>query len=404
MKALYIEPFSGLSGDMFLGSLCGLLDAYDEILDLPEKLNLPDGRIEIKPTEKNGIVCKQIRVIDLNEKSESSEHHHHHDESESDHHHGHHHHHRHLRDIIKIIDEAAIAAGAKQIAREIFQFIGEAESQVHDIPIEKIHFHEISAVDSIIDIIGCAVLLERLEISKAYCDPICVGYGMVSTQHGRLPIPAPATAKLLYGMPTYKGDEEGERATPTGAAILKYLNPVFVPPEIAIEESAYGPGQKEFFAPNVLRLSIGTVSGQLDSLFSVETNLDDCPPESLGSQFQDRLKEAGAIDFTISPVTMKKGRPGFCLSVLAPKAQLGAVCDAILENTSAIGVRYFPVERKILKRTEESRTTPFGEFRIKTVTTPSGKSRSKIESDDLERASLEHGIPVTELRRKLENL
>ena len=407
MKVLYIEPFSGLSGDMFLGSLCGLLDAYDEILELPEKLNLPDGRIEINPTEKNGIVCKQIRVVDLNENSESSEHHHHHhhhNKSESDHHHGHHHHHRHLSDIIKIIDEAAIAAEAKQIAREIFQFIGEAESQVHDIPIEKIHFHEISAVDSIIDIIGCAVLLERLEISKAYCDPICVGYGMVTTQHGRLPVPAPATAKLLYGMPTYKGNEEGERVTPTGAAILKYLNPVFASTEIAIDESAYGPGQKEFIAPNVLRLSIGTVSRQPDSLFSVETNLDDCPPESLGYQFQDRLKEAGAIDFTISPVTMKKGRPGFCLNALAPKAQLETVCDAILENTSAIGVRYFPVERKILERTEEYWTTPFGEFRIKTVTTPSGKSRSKIEADDLERASREHGIPVTELRRKLENL
>ncbi|MCH2613291.1 MAG: nickel pincer cofactor biosynthesis protein LarC, partial [Opitutales bacterium] len=338
------------------------------------------------------------------ESSEHPHHHHHHNKSESDHHHGHHHHHRHLSDIIKIIDEAAIAAEAKQIAREIFQFIGEAESQVHDIPIEKIHFHEISAVDSIIDIIGCAVLLERLEISKAYCDPICVGYGMVSTQHGRLPVPAPATAKLLYGMPTYKGNEEGERVTPTGAAILKYLNPVFASTEIAIVESAYGRGLKEFIAPNVLRLSIGTVSRQADSLFSLETNLDDCPPESLGSQFQDRLKEAGAIDFTISPVTMKKGRPGCCLNALAPKAQLETVCDAILENTSAIGVRYFPVERKILERTEEYWTTPFGEFRIKTVTTPSGKSRSKIEADDLERWSREHGIPVTELRRKLENL
>lgn len=414
MKALYIEPFSGLSGDMFLGSLCGLLDAYDEIIDLPGKLNLPDGRIEITPTEKNGIVCKQIRVIDLNESSKSTDHDHqshqhdhHHDDSDSGHHHGHHHHHhrhhRHLSDILKIIEDASIAPGAKRIAKEIFHFIGEAESQVHDIPIEKIHFHEISAVDSIIDIIGCAVLLERLEIGETYCDPICVGYGMVSTQHGRLPVPAPATAKLLYGMPTYKGDEEGERVTPTGAAILKYLNPIFASPKIAIETSAHGPGQKSFIAPNVLRLSIGEVAGERESLFSIETNLDDCPPESLGGSFQDRLKEAGAIDFTISPVTMKKGRPGFCLSVLTPKEQLDAVCNAILENTTAIGVRYFPVERKILERAEERRETPYGSFRIKTVTTPSGKSRSKIESDDLERASLEHGIPVNELRRKLED-
>ncbi len=416
MKALYIEPFSGLSGDMFLGSLCGLLDAYDDIIDLPGKLNLPDGRIEIAPTEKNGIVCQQIRVIDLNESSKSSDHHHHHHHDEADHghhhndeadqhhhHHHHHHHHRHLSDILKIIGDATIEPGAKRIAKEIFHFIGEAESQVHDIPIEKIHFHEISAVDSIIDIIGCAVLLDRLDIKATYCDPICVGYGMVSTQHGRLPVPAPATAKLLYGMPTYKGEEEGERVTPTGAAILKYLNPTFASPKIAIETSAYGPGQKSFIAPNVLRLSIGEVAGERKSLFSIETNLDDCPPESLGGPFQDRLKEAGAIDFTISPVTMKKGRPGFCLSALAPKDRLDAVCDAILENTTAIGVRYYPVERKILERTEDLRKTPYGEFRIKTVTTPSGKSRSKIESDDLERASLEHGIPVSELRRTLED-
>ena len=420
MNTLYIEPFSGLSGDMFLGALCGLLEAYDDLEGLPQKLNLPDGRVEISSVEKNGIVCRHVNVVDLNEptnvhpdhghKHEHPHHHHKHDEGHShshshDHPHSHvhgSHEHRHLSEIIDLIDNADITDSARKISKEIFQLIGKAESEVHNIPIEKIHFHEISAVDSIIDIVGCAVLIDRLGSLTTYSEPVCVGHGMVDTQHGLLPIPAPATAKLLQGIPCYKGDEKGERVTPTGAAILKYLNPIFESPTLKIDRSAYGPGKKDFIGPNVLRLSLGTISQASSAIYSIETNLDDSSSELLGSDFQAQLLEQGAIDFTLTQALMKKGRPGHLLSALASHEDLESVCDFILENTTAIGIRYYPVSRKILDRTEEAVSTEFGTIRVKTVTTPSGKERRKAEYEDLSRVAKKQGVSIMELKQSIE--
>lgn len=282
MSILYIEPFSGLSGDMFLGALCGLTDAYDEIEQLPAKLKLEDGKVEIQQVSKNGIVCNHVKIVDLNHShaphSHTHDHHHHHDHQHShdhshdhdgehhhsghthshshDHEHHHHHAHRHLSDIYKIIEEGNISEGARKIAKEIFTIIGRSEAKIHNIPLEKIHFHEVSAVDSILDIVGCAVLLDKLKVEKTFADPVCTGFGMVKTQHGMLPVPAPATADILMGVPTYKGDESGEKVTPTGAAILKYLNPNFQPPVAQATKIAYGPGQKNFTNPNVVRISL----------------------------------------------------------------------------------------------------------------------------------------------------
>ncbi len=222
MNTIYIEAFSGLSGNMFLSAFCDLLNDYEILYNLPEQLHLSDAKIEIEKVNKNGISCKYIDVIDLNEKKEhdhSQEHHHDHS-----HHHGNH---RHLKDIQKIIDQALISDNAKKIAHDIFLIIGKAESKIHDMPLETIHFHEISGVDSIIDIVGNAVLIDKLNISKVLCTPVCTGFGMVKTQHGMLPIPAPATAEILKEIPIYSGEEKGEKVTPTGAAILKYLNPEF---------------------------------------------------------------------------------------------------------------------------------------------------------------------------------
>ncbi len=417
MRILYIEPFSGLSGDMFLGALSDLLDAHDDLVDLPKKLQLPDGKVEVTTVEKNGIVCKHVNVIDLNADPESeSGHDHSHDHGHShghsrdhdhghshSHDHGHHHHpHRHLSDIVEIIDNGDIPESAKDIAKAIFRLIGEAESQVHDIPIEKIHFHEISAVDSIVDIVGCAVLIDRLQISTTYSEPVCTGHGMVNTQHGLLPVPAPATAKLLAGIPSYKGDEKGERVTPTGAAILKFLDPTFESPTFTTERVAYGPGKKDFIAANVLRLSIGSLAQSEGALYNLETNIDDSSPEMLGTMFQSKLIEYGALDFTLTPVTMKKGRPGIGLSVLVPKAKLDAVSDFILEETTAIGARYYPVDRKTLDRSVETVSTEFGDIRIKRVTTPSGNSRVKAEFDDLQRAAEEHGVTTHAVKQAAE--
>ena len=397
MNTLLVEPFSGMSGDMFLGALCGLADAYEDIVDLPQMLNLPDGKIEINEVSKNGIVCKHVKVIDLNEGKKEGGQPHHDDQ-------GYHHDaHRHLSDIYEIIDSADIGKGAKEIARSIFRLIGEAESSVHDIPIEKIHFHEISAVDSIIDIVGCAVLINRLDIRSTISRPICVGHGTVNTQHGVLPVPAPATAKLLQGMPTYQGEERGERVTPTGAAILKYLRPRFEDTPVISKKEAYGPGGKDFKSANVLRLSLVSEATSDGGQLIVETNLDDCSPELIGEGFQFGLLGAGARDFTIANVLMKKGRPGVALSVLVDAEKLEAVSDYLLEHTPAIGLRYFPVKRRILDREELEVETSFGTVRAKQVTTPSGKKRIKAEYESLAEVAKKRGVSLAEVKRVAES-
>jgi uncharacterized protein (TIGR00299 family) protein len=418
MSVLYIEPFSGASGDMFLGALASLADAHEDLIDLPDQLHLPDGKIEVRDVNKNGIACRQVRVIDLGEPSghnqrdeqdQAHSHEHDHDHEHShDHGEGHYHHHdgarRHLSDIIELINDARIEEGAKKIARGIFQLIGEAESQVHAIPIEKIHFHEISGVDSIIDIVGTAVLLDRLNVTKTYCDPICTGFGTVKTQHGLLPVPAPATAELLTGMPTFKGDEKGERLTPTGAAIVRWLDPDFNLPVLVTLSVAYGPGEKDFVGANVLRVSLVDEEIQEGRFFVIETNIDDSSPEYLGGAFQSELLAAGATDFSITSATMKKGRSGLTFSVLVDADRLETVSDFILENTTTIGVRTYPVARRILERRKVTIETEHGAVQAKEVTTPSGRPRLKIEHDDLWAFSRKAGLSAAEAAETLKRL
>ena len=248
-----------------LGGLCGLADYYDEIVKLPTLLHLPDGEVAISTVNKNGIVCKHVEIIDLNSdrsklpNNKAAEHHnqHGHDHKhEHSHGHQHHHKHRHLKDILAIIENGHISDSAKTIAKEIFTIVGKSEAKIHKMDLEKIHFHEISGIDSILDIVGCAILIDHLKITKSYSDPVCTGFGMVKTQHGLLPVPAPATADILINMPTYPGQEQGERVTPTGAAILKYLDPDFNIGDFKRNKIAYGPGQKDFEGPNVVRVSL----------------------------------------------------------------------------------------------------------------------------------------------------
>jgi len=391
MSTIYIEGFSGLSGDMFLAALAELTDSFDTLADLPIKLNLPDGKIEIEEVIKNGISCKHVNVIDLNQHS-----HHHSHSHGSGHHHG-----RHLKDIIEIIDNARINTKAKEIAKEIFQIIGKAESKIHNIPLGKIHFHEISGVDSIIDIVGSAVLISQLGITKTYSTAICTGHGFVNTQHGKLPVPAPATAEILSGIPIYPGDEKGERVTPTGAAILRFLNPNFNPPQLTLLKTAYGAGKKDFTAPNVLRISLVNENEKPEDIYTLETNIDDMPAEFLGKDFQLGLNNSGAIDYYFTPIQMKKSRPALLLSCLVTKSKLDTLSNYILEHTSTIGLRYFKVDRKILERKIEEFDTKYGKIKIKTVTTPSGKKRRSFEYEDLIAISKRENIPVTILQQEL---
>lgn len=404
MNTIYIEAFSGLSGNMFLSAFCELLDDYTLIQDLPKQLHLPDGKIEIEKVNKNGISCNYIEVIDLNEKNEHNHSHdHHHDDHSHSHDHGNH---RHLKDIQKLIDQAHISENAKKIAHEIFLIIGNAESKIHDMPLETIHFHEISGVDSIIDIVGNAVLIDQLSISKVLCTSVCTGHGMVKTQHGMLPVPAPATAEILNGIPIYPGEEKGEKVTPTGAAILKYLNPEFTSKTSqTAKKIAYGPGKMDFHHPNVVRISLVENNAEVENntYVQMETSIDDMSPEYLGSDFQQGLLNSGAIDFSLSQELMKKGRFGFILKIILKKEALDKVSAYLFENSSTIGLRYFDIERIELPRKIVEKETSFGMFRVKESTTPSGNIKSKTEFEDIKKLAEQSNQSAYQLNNKLNN-
>jgi len=385
MSVLKIEAFSGLSGDMFLGALADLAEAHDELKNLPKLLHLENVEVKITAVEKAGIACQHIKILDHNS-YESSKH---------DHSHGHH---RHLKDIEKIIDSGELNENTKSIAKEIFQLLGAAESKVHGTDINKIHFHEVGAIDSILDIVGTAFLIDRLEIEKTISSPICTGHGFVMTEHGRLPVPCPATKELLLNFPTYAGDVKGEMTTPTGAAILKYLNPSFNIPALIEKKTGHGPGEKNFEHPNVLRLTLcDTTSGEGEDILMVETNIDDMSAELLGNDFQENLLKAGALDFYFTQIIMKKGRPGIMVSVFVNKDKVQNISDYLMENTTTIGIRTYPAYRHTLKRTSKTISTSMGNVDIKEVILPSGKKRATLEYESCKKLAQKHKLSISEI-------
>ncbi len=412
MSILKIEAFSGLSGDMFLGALAELTGAYEELETLPERLLLDKVEVKITDMNKAGIACRHVKIMDLNEYPESRHGHHTHmlapvkhtgnasDLSMGKLHTGNPHHgqHRHLKDIEIIIDQGNIPLGAKNTAKKIFNLLGEAESKVHGVDINTLHFHEVGAVDSILDIVGTAFLLDKLNIEHVVSSAVCTGHGFVMAEHGRMPIPAPATKELLLGFPTYPGKESGEMTTPTGAAILKYLNPTFAIPPLIDIKTAHGPGEKNFPHPNVLRLTLcESAETNKDDIVMVETNIDDMSSQLLGVEFQERLFAAGALDFYYTQIIMKKGRPGLKISVFVPVGKVKLVSDFLLENTSTIGVRMHTVSRHILKRSAKSMTTSLGQVQVKEVETPSGKPRTTPEFESVKQIADRLGKSVSEV-------
>lgn len=408
MSILKIEAFSGLSGDMFLGALAELTGAYDELVLLPSMLNLDKIEVKVSDVEKAGIACRHIKILDHNVYAgHSHEHKHDKDPAHShDHSHSHtttththsHGQQRHLKDIEKLIDEGNLSDNTKTIAKEIFYLLGTAESKVHGVDINKIHFHEVGAIDSILDIVGTAFLLDKLDIEKSVSSAICTGHGFVMADHGRMPIPAPATKELLLGMPTYAGKVQGEMTTPTGAAILKYLKPLFEIPVLIEHKTGHGPGEKNFEHPNVLRLTICEASSEKkEDIFMVETNIDDMPSELLGSDFQENLFKAGAVDFYYTQIIMKKGRPGILLSAFASRKDIQGVTNFLLENTTTIGVRTYPVGRQTLKRKIKTVQTTLGEIDVKEVELPSGNTRTTIEYESCRKIAAQQKRPISEI-------
>lgn len=378
---LKIEPFSGISGDMVLGALVGLTDGGDKLLELPRQLNLPEADIQITRVKKSSIDCLRVTVTDTSPEGKRP--------------------HRHLKDIHALLDASSLAEGVKETAKAIFQLLGEAEASVHGVGLEKVHFHEVGAVDSIVDIVGVALLLEELEFTRVYCDPICTGYGFVQTEHGRLPVPAPATQKLLHGLPAYKGPTASEMVTPTGAAILKFLQPEFGDPVLSLQRSAYGAGYKDFEHPNCVRISLAEEQKNEGSRSVthtlIQTNIDDMPAEGLGAAFQNLLLEQGALDVYLTPTLMKKSRAGLKLEVLCRHTDAERLADVVLENTTSLGVRFLPCTRKELRRHTRIVPTCFGKIHIKTAVLPSGKMRHKPEYEDCQAAALVHQVTPQEV-------
>ena len=352
MRQAYLDGSSGISGDMFLGALLDAGFDAKHLLDELKKLSLGFFKLKRTRATRGGITGTRFEV-----------------EFTGDHPH------RHLKDIETIIEPSAISASAKQNALKIFRKLAEAEGKIHGKAPEEIHFHEVGAMDAIIDIVGACVGMEGMEISELVCSPLNVGGGHVQAAHGSLPVPAPATAELLQGIPVYSSGVDGELVTPTGAAIVSTLAKTFGPlPPFKIERIGYGAGSKEFSKhPNVARLFLGerletsiTRPGlpgeELVSL--IEANVDDMNPQLFG-YFVDQALTAGALDVTCGSVQMKKNRPGLQLTILTTPEKADALAQLVFEQTTSIGVRIYEARRKVLEREHVEVETPYGKVRVK---------------------------------------
>ncbi len=345
MKIAYFDCFSGISGDMILGAL---IDAGLNLKELDlelSKLNISGFKLKAEKTEKLGISGTKF-IVETSEQ----------------------HMERHLKDIIKIVDQSDLSTDVKGLSKKIFKELAIVEAKIHNKSIEEIHFHEVGGLDSIVDVIGSLIGIKKLGIEAVYSSKIHVGTGFVECEHGTIPVPAPATLELLKGMPIYSKSIEAELVTPTGACILKTLSKSFgVMPEMKVRKIGYGAGSRDLEIPNLLRVYIGqTNPGEYeeDEVILIETNLDDMNPELFDYTCEMLLKQ-GVLDVFMTPIFMKKTRPATMLSVLLTADKLEEVLSIIFTETTTLGVRIQRLERKKLVREVISVRTKFGEIKVK---------------------------------------
>jgi uncharacterized protein (TIGR00299 family) protein len=389
MKIAYFDCFAGASGDMILGSL---LDAGLELEALKTELSkIPVHGYSIhgRKRVKKGITATKFDVELVHPEKESHAH------AEGDHSHGH----RHLADILHILEHSTLDGDVKKKSALIFTRLAEAEAKIHGKSIQEIHFHEVGAVDAIVDIVGSVSALNLLGIEKVYASRINTGTGTVECAHGTLPVPAPATLELLKGVPVYSSGIEAELITPTGAAILTTLAETFGPmPGMSVDRIGYGAGFRDLPVANVLRVSIGLAgSANEDVVQLLETNIDDMNPQFY-EHVMDSLFSAGARDVFLHPIIMNKSRPGIVLSVIVEPDRLQACTDILFRETTTLGVRISDVKkRQILSREIRSVDTPWGPARVKIRHTAGGRQEAVPEYDDCRRIAREKGIPIREV-------
>ncbi len=361
MRIAYLDCFAGISGDMFLGALIDAGVAVEVLKDATAALAV-GASLTVETVDRSGISCTKVQVLEGAELAEKAGHHHHH-EHEHKHSHG-----RSLRVIREMIQGAALAEPVKRRAERTFELLGASEAKIHNVEVEKIHFHEVGAVDAIVDIVAACAGIEALGVEAWHCSALNVGGGMVECAHGTFPVPAPATADLLRGFPTYSAHVEKELVTPTGAALVRMLEPKFgVQPAMRVETIGYGAGtQNPKGFPNALRMSVGEMegAGAASSVTVLETALDDLSPQVL-AWVAEQLLGAGALDVMLTPVVMKKGRLGTLLTVLCDAAKSESLTGMILRETSTLGVRMRQDQRRCLERQHVSVETEYGEIRVK---------------------------------------
>ena len=398
MKTLYLECGMGAAGDMLMAALLELIPEKQAFIEKMNALNLPGVRVEAQKADKCGITGTHIKVTVNGEEEESVDAHDHHE-----HHHDHehdHHHHASVADIEGIIDSLDVSDQVKSHARAVYALIAEAESQVHGHPVSEIHFHEVGTMDAVADVVGVCLLMETIGAEKVVASPVHVGAGHVHCMHGILPVPAPATALILSGVPTYGGQVQGELCTPTGAALLKHFVSHFGDrPVMVTEVIGYGMGKKDFEQANCLRAFLGECEGAMEQITRLECNLDDMTGEDIGFAMEQLFK-AGARDVYTQPIGMKKSRPGELLSVICLPEDAGKLAAVMMKHTTTLGIRRQDMSRYVLDRRIETVETSYGPVRVKT-TSGMGVQRRKAEYEDLATLAELNQVSLETIRKEL---
>jgi uncharacterized protein (TIGR00299 family) protein len=389
MRALYFDCFAGVSGDMVIGALIDLGVDVDRLSRQLSSLSLSAYEVKAERVKRSGIASVKFSV-EVDEGKQPA---------------------RTLADIREIIARSELSGQVKARSIQIFERLAEAEARVHGSTRERVHFHEVGAVDSIIDTVGAMIGVEMLGVDRFFASPLRLGGGFVQTRHGLMPVPAPATAELVRGVPVYAGEIEDEFVTPTGAAIVTTLCESFGPlPEMEITRTGYGAGSRDPKGfPNALRLilSDGATSEagadpngpirQSDSVMVVETNIDDMNPQAYGF-VMERAFSLGALDVFIIPAQMKKSRPGVLLTVLCDPAKTDPIIEMLLAETTTLGVRYYETKRRVLERATETVETEYGSVRMKVARAGDHTLHFLPEYDDCARLAGESGKPVIEVQ------
>jgi pyridinium-3,5-bisthiocarboxylic acid mononucleotide nickel chelatase len=383
MRTAYFDCFSGISGDMTIGALVDAGASFVELRAQLARLRIPGYELAYEKVTKQGIAGTQFHVHVQTQGTQ----------------------HRRLHDIETILRDSALASHIQDRTRQIFARLAEAEATIHHTTVDRMHFHEVGAIDSIVDITGAVIGLDLLGVQRVLASAVNVGSGFVRAAHGMLPVPGPATAELLKGVPTYARGLDGELTTPTGAALLATLAESFGPlPHLRVERIGYGAGTKNLpHTPNLLRVFVGEdgTRGDADVITVLETNLDDMNPEWF-EYAQEQLFAEGALDIFYTPIFMKKNRPATKLTVLCEAGKVDAVIDTLFAHTSTFGVRTYEVRRQKLERYSQTVETPFGPIAVKI-----GQWRNQVvqispEYESCRQAARHHGVPLQQIYQAAE--